>query len=61
VAVGGGFITVRLVISLAQSISMDSVLGGQRDPLPDEWFMDFFLRDLGHDVPSDWRRRLRPL
>jgi len=47
------------MFSLAQSVTMDSVLGGQRDPLPDEWFMDFFLRGLGRDVPSDWRSRLR--
>jgi AcrR family transcriptional regulator len=47
------------VFSLAQSVAMHRVLGGQRDPAPDEWFMDFFLRGLGREVPGDWPSRLR--
>ena len=47
------------MFSLAQSVTMESVLGGQRDPLADDWFAKFFLRGLGREVPSDWRSTLR--
>jgi AcrR family transcriptional regulator len=49
------------MFSLAQSVTMESMLGGQRDPLPTEFFIDFFLHGLGREVPGDWRSRLRSL